>query len=131
MVILAMAVLGMHHLLFSVADATVHGAASHPVPAEARTNTGCCASPLPADEVESDSRGGTPAGEQHGGHDLLHLCLAIMVAIAGVALVLIALIWSSPARVRCGGLCPGVGERARPPPGPTLRRLAVLCVLRQ
>ncbi|MGN2638984.1 hypothetical protein ACTD5D_23040 [Nocardia takedensis] len=143
MVTLVVAVLGMHHLLFSVVDAPVHSPGSHhassgetavmsaSIAVEAETHAACCALPPVAGEGESDGRGGAPAGEHHGGHDLLHLCLAIMAAIAGVALVLIALIWPLSVRVQRGGLRRGVSGLARPPPGPTLRRLAVLCVLRQ
>ncbi len=143
MVTLVVAVLGMHHLLFSVVEAPAHNAGSHHgssgeaavvAPSafvEVRTYAACCAVPLMAGEGESDGRGRVPAGEHHGGRDLLHLCLAILAAIAGVALVLVAVIWPPSASVERGVLRWGIGEVARPPPGPTLRRLAVLCVWRQ
>ncbi|WP_156371417.1 MULTISPECIES: DUF6153 family protein [Nocardia] len=143
MVALVVAVLGMHHLMFSVAESPAHGMGSHhawsadatatsdPTLIEAGTRGACCAAPtVVLGEDRAGGAGHTPVGE-HGGHDLLHLCLAIMAALAGVALVLVAVIWPSSVGIRRERWPSGAGAAARPPPGPTLRRLAVLCVLRQ
>ncbi|MGW4369344.1 hypothetical protein ACWEKT_27245 [Nocardia takedensis] len=121
---LAVAVLGMHH---------VPGAEHSP---QKGHGDGCCEvsrvemppaeSPVAASSVVDRQ----PSG--HGaGHDLLHLCLAILAAVTGLILLVFAVAWRFPDeramvwRRRCAR---GFG---RDPPTPTLRRLAVLCVLRQ
>ncbi len=66
-----------------------------------------------------------------GGHDLLHLCLAILAAIAGIGLVLFAVAGPPPTADPDAGTNLRRSGFARAPPLPTARRLAVLCVLRQ
>ncbi|MFC3960962.1 hypothetical protein [Nocardia jiangsuensis] len=138
---LAVAVLGMHHTP-TLVQATSHSMPTvvaghddhHAMPASdspsmaAGHGDGCCGQVAAG---QTPSPGAGPAGEGHGGHDLLHLCLAIMTALAGVTLIVLALAWRGPAAVprMGGGLRPGAF--ARPPPLPVARRLAVLCVLRQ
>ncbi|MFI5719382.1 hypothetical protein [Nocardia sp. NPDC051750] len=126
---LAVAVLGMHHL---PAAGPGDRAAHHQVVPSPDTTagpvgerSGCCRSSSPAAEPSDDVPGGHGAG-----HELLHLCLVILTALAGIALVLFALVrgpaWSvsaaetpRPPPVVC----------ARPPPAHS-RRLAALGVLR-
>ncbi|MEU4311885.1 hypothetical protein [Nocardia sp. NPDC024068] len=141
--ILVMAVLGMHHLAggpdhtepaepsghhtmeavaaipaVDAADEQCCAAISHPTSAEARH----AVPPHPPHDTD-------PAG--HGaGHDLLHLCLAILTALAALALVLYQVAgWlEGTARVRGGSRHPATF--ARPPPPATSVRLATLGVLR-
>lgn len=78
-----------------------------------------------------------PAGQPGPAHDdgrhdsgLLHLCLAILTALA--ALVVSTVMWVLPTSVytarRVGGCRVDAGPRAPPPTAPA--RLALLCVLR-
>lgn len=137
-VVLAVAVSGMHHL-----PARVGGATHHPVPgthalvsaspvpdsgrARAEPARSCCADPsaVLAPAPRDDAPGG------HGtGHDLLHLCLAVLVAALASILIFAALRRYLFVR----GPMPAATLRpravARPPPVPISRRLAVLGVLR-
>lgn len=70
------------------------------------------------------------AGDAHlAGHDMLHLCLAILFAAAALLafLVLRARRLPAAAEVRCVNRA-GIGRY--PPPVPVPRRLAALCVFR-
>ncbi|MFC8042811.1 hypothetical protein [Nocardia sp. NPDC057353] len=135
---LAVAVLGMHHAPALAASAcsghhftstspavTEHGTA----PAEIGSpiaDPGCCAH----DTAGQVNAGPEPA--EHGGHDALHLCLAILAAVVGVALlVVVSKVPIAAALEHTRAAWGGDRRRARPPPVPVLRRLAVLCVLRQ
>ncbi|MGV9750380.1 hypothetical protein [Nocardia farcinica] len=144
--VVAMAVLGMHHLVGAALDST--GAADHSrhaavpaaasAPADLHEVTGFAPDGHRADgfggpEDAAGPRDGAPGepapGEHDGGHDLLHLCAAILTALAGLALVLFGLVGLArdDAVARARRTAPSV---ARPPPRPTSRRLAALCVLR-
>lgn len=130
---MGLAVLGMHHL---PAGEPVSRDVQHSVAGAAHTASGgtvetsagrahCCASPrVVAPEPAHDDH---PAG--HGvGHDLLHLCLAVLMALAGIALVFLMVARDAAGdtlltAVRCAPVV-----RARPPP--LARRLAALGVLR-
>ncbi len=106
---------GMHHL--SVSDSAAVAPASM---------TSMAVTP------DHEPAAGAPAPEGHTGHgtDLLHLCLAVLMA--GAAVVLGLLAW------RRGVVVPGAGQPAarlqiagsRGPPLRVPRRLALLCVLR-
>lgn len=126
---LAVAVLGMHHapaLATSTSHAvTAHGAApAETVPPAA--DPGCCAH---ATAGQADTE---PEPTEHGGHDALHLCLAILAAVAGVTVLLFVSTVPIAAALGHTRAAWGADRRgARPPPVPVLRRLAVLCVLRQ
>ncbi len=141
----------MHHLVGAALDST--GAADHSrhaavpaaasAPADLHEVTGFAPDGHRADgsggpENAAGPRDGAPGepapgepapGEHDGGHDLLHLCAAILTALAGLALVLFGLVGltrdDAVARARRTA-----SSVARPPPRPTSRRLAALCVLR-
>lgn len=74
--------------------------------------------------------GGAPAGHDHG---LLHLCLAVVTALAGAFTTLLSAQMLRPVRTEPG---PGTGRVRRAATGPATRpppsavRLAQLCVLR-
>lgn len=136
LVILAMAVTGMHHLL-GVAPGDAHhpAAARHTTvteesgaarPAVLRDGEGvsCCPGVHPVAGERDDPAGG------HSGHDLLHLCLAILAVAVGVALTLFVLGGRPPAAAPESGAVRGPAPFARPPPPAHSRRLAVLGVLR-
>ena len=110
--------ISMHHLsVFNGAPATDVAPAS--MPSMAAT-------------VDHEPAAGAPSPEEHSGHgtDLLHLCLAVLMA--GAAVVLGLLAW------RRGTVVPGAGNPiarlqiigSRAPPLRVPRRLALLCVLR-
>ncbi len=101
---LALAVVGMHHLSTQPA---VHEA----VVAE------CC----------DHGVSGEHAPQQDGQHDMLHLCLAILSAALGLALILFALHAMVAARLPAPAVARPTEPRAPPPRPPTL---ASLCVLR-
>lgn len=126
---LAVALLGMHHLpagepagapaqhelLRSVTPEAGPPAGTQPDPAH------CCpAAPEPAHDNPGD----------HGaGHDLLHLCLAVLTALAGIVLALF-IVARSVTGYTSVAVIPAVPlVWARPPP-PLARRLATLGVLR-
>lgn len=134
--VLAVAVLGMHH--------TPLAPLGHEMPGEpiAPAHRASGAHMLPGFEVpgapvpHGSGVAGAHPTDEHGapgghGHDLLHLCLAIMAALTGLALVLVALGAAPATAGDAAGRRTGAGGYARPPPLPVRRRLAVLCVLRQ
>lgn len=137
-VVLAVAVSGMHHLPARAGGDTHHSVSDSPalvsvppVPEHGREHDEavlCCQWPPGA--VSTVPRDGGPAG--HGtGHELLHLCLAVLVAALASLLI-----FAAPGRypsanepARAAVLPPEA--LARPPPCvPISRRLAVLGVLR-
>lgn len=139
--------LGMHALVVAQPDHATHSAPAAAMiaaaehagsrPGAAPVESAAALAPTP--EASSQPHGmsfvapgppeSQPAGG-HGGHQVLHLCLAILTAllllIAAVGCaVLLGSVRAAPwARVGCG--------RRRPPvrPPPTSVRLAQLCVLR-
>ncbi|MEV0365871.1 hypothetical protein ACIBEK_01150 [Nocardia fusca] len=136
-VVLAVAVSGMHHLPARAGGSTHHPVGSHaldsasPVPDPGRAHVeparSCC--PDPSAVLAPAPRDDAPAG--HGtGHDLLHLCLAVLVAALASVLIFAALRRYLFVRgpMRAAALRPRAV--ARPPPVPISRRLAVLGVLR-
>ncbi|MGW1737980.1 hypothetical protein ACWCPQ_04145 [Nocardia sp. NPDC001965] len=135
-VVLAVAVSGMHHLPARAGGATHHPVSassslvSAPVPDLERAHdetAACCARSLEA--VPAVSRDDAPAGHDTG-HDLLHLCLAILIAALASVLIFAALRrYLFATEPRCAGVF-RPGALARPPPVPISRRLAVLGVLR-
>ncbi|MFD4404450.1 hypothetical protein ACFWPH_16995 [Nocardia sp. NPDC058499] len=133
---LAVALLGMHHLPAAGEPAaaptqhellrSVEPEAGPPAPAGTQSGPApCCTAPsVLAPEPAHDS-----PGDHGAGHDLLHLCLAVLTALAGIVLALFVVargvIGYSPVAV-----VPAVPlVWARPPP-PLARRLASLGVLR-
>ncbi|MEU1520724.1 hypothetical protein ABZ413_00815 [Nocardia rhamnosiphila] len=137
-VVLAVAVSGMHHLPARAGGVTHHPApGSHalvsaspaPDPGRAREEPARSCCPAPPAALAPAPRDDPPA--DHGtGHDLLHLCLAVLVAALASALIFAALRWYLFARepMRSAALRPRAV--ARPPPVPISQRLAVLGVLR-
>ncbi|MFI9534143.1 hypothetical protein ACIG56_12950 [Nocardia fusca] len=139
-VVLAVAVSGMHHLPARAGGATHHpvpgthalvSAAPVPDPGQARAEPArpCCPGPSGVVAPAPAPRDDAPAG--HGtGHDLLHLCLAVLVAALASILIFAALRRYLFVRgpMRAAALRPRAV--ARPPPVPISRRLAVLGVLR-
>ncbi len=131
--ILAVAVAGMHHLAGPSAHihrndhaAPISHAARAVDEAVVATHRSChqrCPQLLIAPDGHD-----TPVGHDSG--HLLHLCLAVLLAAAGFALMLIALGSHPLRRARVGGSTEYPMAFARPPPLPTSRRLACLCVLR-
>lgn len=117
--VLALAVVGMHHL-------SSDEVASHPMSSVSfSADANCCDHASPG--MLDDQHG--PAHE--GQHDMLHLCLAVLCAALGLGLILIAL-----RRQAIGDLFSSVIGRAVRPRSPPLRfrgapaLLASLCVLR-
>lgn len=110
---LLVGLVGMHHL--SVAAQDTHAATA----STQMTDTG-----MPSDPAEPPHDG--------GGHDsgLLHLCLAVLTAVA--VLVASAILWRRPRAVaiarRSSTSVLRTAPRAPPPTAPA--RLALLCVLR-
>lgn len=136
--VLAVAVLGMHHVPVEAGHeahhpVTTHYASTGPAPLPIvegvweSTNPSCC--PEPAAAASAGQHDEAPA--EHGnGHDLLHLCLAILIASVASVLVFAAL-----GRFLCARVPAATAGRrpitlARPPPLPTPQRLAFLGVLR-
>ncbi|MEU1981598.1 hypothetical protein [Nocardia sp. NPDC019395] len=130
---LAVALLGMHHLPAAdeggVVSAGHHAdlrpdAAAGPPVAQPGGSHCCTVSSLPTVEPRD------PSGGHGSGHELLHLCLAVLAALAGIVLALFAAAWS-PAGSNRGSAAPRSPPVfcARPPP-PQSRRLAALGVLR-
>jgi hypothetical protein len=69
-----------------------------------------------------------PAGMDGAMHSMLHLCLAVLLAMAGLLLV-VMLVWRAGRPMIAGR--PGTAGAARPPPWRTGRELlTVSCVLR-
>ncbi|WP_067864080.1 hypothetical protein [Nocardia shimofusensis] len=146
-VTLAVAVLGMHHAPLTGSTGHEHSGGTRAIaaqvipagmvttvasPAENGSHESCCASVPHAAPAWERGHDEMPGGGHDDGHTgVMHLCLAIMAAVAGLALVFSAVAWPSSAGgrlvspIRCRD---GFG---RAPPMPTSRRLAVLCVLRQ
>lgn len=137
-VVLAVAVSGMHHLPAQAGGTTHHpepgtpafvSASPVPDPGRAREEPVRACSPVSPGMLVPAPRDDAPAG--HGmGHELLHLCLAVLVAALATVLIFAALRRYPFARepVRTATLRPRAV--ARPPPVPISRRLAVLGVLR-
>ncbi len=130
---LAVALLGMHHLPAGEPAAastqhellrSVEPEAGPPVGAQSDPAHCCTTAAVLAPEPGHDS-----PGDHGAGHDLLHLCMAVLTALAGIVLALFV--------VACGvtghtpaAVIPAVPlVWARPPP-PLSRRLAALGVLR-
>lgn len=112
---LAVALLGMHHLPAAAP------APQGPLPSvAAETSAPAALAPEPAHDGP---------GEHGAGHELLHLCLAVLTALAGLVLALFVVVRGVT------GYAPNVVLPhaplgwARPPP-PLARRLAALGVLR-
>ncbi|WP_459546514.1 hypothetical protein [Nocardia sp. X0981] len=136
LVVLAVAVAGMHHLLGELPGDAPHAAtrphmtvtpASDGAQAEESGNRAgalCCFDTRPVTGERDDPMGG------HSGHELLHLCLAILTAVVGVALTLCAFGGRLPAAAPASRAGRGVSPFARPPPPSHARRLAVLGVSR-
>lgn len=136
LVVLAVAVAGMHHLLGEL-PGDHHRQAVLAHVAVSPANSGVRAE-------EPGNRAGPPccpetrtvAGERddpvggHGGHELLHLCLAILTGMVGIALTLCAFGGWLPAAAPGAGVVRAPRPFARPPPPSHSRRLAVLGVLR-
>lgn len=134
--LLAVALLGMHHLLTGGEPVSV------PVSHELTGPVGSEAGSPPVETLPATAHGDEvsitlaaepthdhPAG--HGaGHELLHLCLAVLTAVAGVVLVLFPVARHTAADVGDAAVIAAVpAVWARPPP-PLARRLAALGVLR-
>lgn len=143
---LAIAVLGMHHLTGHDAghsDAMTAAVAVESSVAESVVTESvvveCCADhvgmsgPLPAVSTASAMPMAplTPSMPEPSGHDLLHLCLAVLVAVLGLGLLLRAL-RRSPVRDLVGAFVTRtIGRRPPlPPPRGVPAVLASLCVLR-
>ncbi|MGW5381648.1 hypothetical protein [Nocardia sp. NPDC003963] len=137
-VVLAVAVSGMHHLPARAGGDTHHSVSSPrslvsaaPAPDGWQAHgeaARCC--PRPPAAISAAPGDDAPAG--HGaGHELLHLCLAILVAALASVLIFAALgrylFTTEPTRAAV--FRPGATARP-PPPVPISRRLAVLGVLR-
>ncbi|MGI5218217.1 hypothetical protein [Nocardia sp. CA-290969] len=130
--LMAVAVLGMHHL---PAREPVPGDAQHGVPAVVNAVSGgpveasadrahCCNSPRAIAPEPAHDR---PA--DHGaGHELLHLCLAVLMALAGIVLVFFVVARGAAGYAPRAAIFGDPVVRARPPP--LARRLAALGVLR-
>ncbi|MCX6465169.1 MAG: DUF6153 family protein [Pseudonocardiales bacterium] len=118
--VLFVGLVGMHHMATGSSCAAPHG--------------GSAPSVMVAELPVADDDGAHPCGDRSNeGHtvSLLHLCLAVLTAIAVVAALLLA--WMTrirevrrPAEGRSAP--PRTGPRAPPPSAPA--RLALLCVLR-
>ncbi|MBF6348103.1 hypothetical protein IU448_03625 [Nocardia flavorosea] len=133
---LAVALLGMHHLpagdpaaapahhellLSTVPGTGFPAAGTQSDPANSR----CCTTPA---AVASDPAHDVPGG--HGaGHELLHLCLAVLTALAGIVLALFVVAHGMDGYTPVTVIPPAPIGWARPPP-PLARRLASLGVLR-
>jgi hypothetical protein len=127
--VLSLAVVGMHHVAF--ASACSEPCRPHDVFHVASTSTPTA--PSAADSAVHSPAGSyvnpAPVPEPEPGHDLLHLCLAILAAMAGVLLVWLLLALGAP---------PAVSARRTFAHTPRLRRrraagrsiLTSLCVLR-
>jgi hypothetical protein len=128
-VVLAVAVSGMHHLPARAGGSTLDSASPVPDPGWAHVEPARSCCPDPSAVLAPAPRDDAPAG--HGtGHDLLHLCLAVLVAALASVLIFAALRRYLFVRgpMRAAALRPRAV--ARPPPVPISRRLAVLGVLR-
>ncbi|WP_280423520.1 hypothetical protein [Nocardia carnea] len=133
---LAVALLGMHHL--PAAGEPAATSAQHELlrsaPAEAifpppsDTQSGpahCCT--MPQVLVPEPAHDGP--GDHGAGHELLHLCLAVLAALAGLVLTLFVVARGIAGYVPVAVPPAAPIVRARPPP-PLARRLAALGVLR-
>lgn len=137
-VVLAVSVSGMHHLPARAGGVTHHpvpgshalvSASPAPSPERVRAEAAprCC--PAPSGVLAQAPHDDAPAG--HGaGHELLHLCLAVLVAALASVLIFAALrrYLFAGEPMRAAALRPPAV--ARPPPVPISQRLAVLGVLR-
>lgn len=125
--------LSMHALVIAGHDGNVGlGATAHDTAAEPTAGPLMAAQQLPADPLmlgqQAQLGHRTPAGPPDTDHGLLHLCLAVLAAIA---VLLLGLAWlttpeATLSRLRLHG--PDAAP-ARPPPRSAVR-LALLCVLR-
>ena len=125
MLALIAGVLGMHALVVDGHDMQ-NGVAAHHATAEPATG------PIAVAQMDADAlmpaQSGTPAGPMDVAHGLLHLCLAVLAAIALLLLGLFSV--ATPAAVAARLLLRGPAPSpARPPPRSAVR-LALLCVLR-
>jgi hypothetical protein len=116
--VLFVGLVGMHHLSTASSDAPRHDAAASST-----------AAPSAVDHDASDQSRDRP----HEGHalSLLHLCLAVLTAIAVIAAVLVAWRTGDIGERRSAKNCwsrPRTAPRAPPASAPA--RLALLCVLR-
>jgi hypothetical protein len=126
MLALIAGVLGMHALVVDGHDMQNGVAAHHHATAEPATGPVAVAH-MAADAL-MPAQSGTPAGPMDVAHGLLHLCLAVLAAIALLLLGLfsVATPAAAAARLLLRGPAP---SPARPPPRSAVR-LALLCVLR-
>ncbi|NKY58899.1 hypothetical protein [Nocardia flavorosea] len=133
---LAVALPSMHHLPAAGEPAaapaqhepvrSVEPEAGPPAPAGALSDSAhCCTTAV---VLAPESAHDTP-GDHGAGHDLLHLCLAVLTALAGIVLALFVVARGMTGYTP-GAVIPAVPlVWARPPP-PVSRRLAALGVLR-
>jgi hypothetical protein len=114
---LVLSVVGMHHVAFT-SHCSSHGATTGDSHAAAMPTA------LADTPVASPSKDPAPGGE----HDLLHLCLAVLIAAGGLLL----LAWLLTAVDRPGHLRPAwLVTHPLPPPRPAGRSLLTsLCVMR-
>lgn len=145
--ILVMAVLGMHHLAGGPDHTGPAASSGHhapgPVvavagvdPARAGPAVRCCSALSPGSsagtvsEVPAHPPRDTAPADHGSGHDLLHMCLAILTALAALAPLLYRLgRWWPEGAAGVRGGARRLAGRARPPPA-TAVRLAALGVLR-
>lgn len=142
--ILVMAVLGMHHLAGGPDHTASAPPSGHHAPervvasvdhSHAGVDDSCCSGislpELPGHDAPAHPPGDTAPADHGAGHDLLHLCLAILIALAALATVPALLgRWRPGAVAGAGAGIRGVATFARPPPPATAVRLAALGVLR-
>ncbi len=129
---MAAAVLGMHHL---PAGEPVAGDMHHSGAGVVQSESGSPAEALADRAFCCDTPGAFVPGPAHdspsghgAGHELLHLCLAVLMALAGIVLVFFVVAHGVAGYVPCPALHCDPLVRARPPP--LARRLAALGVLR-
>jgi hypothetical protein len=123
---LVFGLVGMHHLPGGAGQAMAEApGATVMAAAHAVAQAPCCTAPGPAAALLS------PAHDSGGGHDMLHLCLAILLAAAALVLASI-LRRRSHLRFSAARACPAGAAAGRGPP--RFRRcsdlLSSLCVLR-
>lgn len=136
LLVLAVAVAGMHHLLGELPGDHHRQASLAPVAVSPADGGARAEEPRNRAGVFCCPETRTVAGEHddpvdgHSGHELLHLCLAVLTGVVGVALTLCAFGGWLCAAVPGSGAVRGPRPFARPPPPAHSRRLAVLGVLR-
>lgn len=124
---LALAVVAMHHVPAAHGSAEMASMTAGLADGPALAQGGVRAEPeslaVPA------AAHATPSAPDHGGHHSLHLCLAVLAAIALLALVLLGFRAAAAPGPRRR---PTLRRAARPPPSPPAGRLllAAHCVLR-